>query len=220
MLQRIPLAYSIYSYRSLPLMRLRLSCVNPEKYKPSPRHFLLFRTTRSSRRNISATFAPKSIHKRARERTVRFTQKRKNVGEKSTWLSFARRRGSAGKGTEIPSFFSPCSTPLLLSWTPAGGVIRTQTITERRKIKWDRIMCTREKEPEGSRSLAHGSYSCRCRFVQKCFVSRIHARTRPRLSICVFLFTRKRGTRGLSASVVVTDFTESRGTTERASTRL
>lgn len=45
------------------------------------------------------------MHKRARERTVRFAQKRKNIGEKSTWLSFARRRGSAEKGTEIPSFF-------------------------------------------------------------------------------------------------------------------
>ena len=58
-------------------------------------------------------------------------------------------------------------------------------------------MCTREKDPEGPRSLAHGSYSCRCRLGIKVFrITSTSARARRdgRVSgVRVFLFTRNRG---------------------------
>ena len=64
-------------------------------------------------------------------------------------------------------------------------------------------MCTREKDPEGPRSLAHGSYSCRCRLGIKVFcITSTRARTtrQPRLSFYTKPWT-------LLARLLVTGFT-------------
>lgn len=169
-------------------MRLRLSCVNSGKYNAT----FFYSAPPDRVEEIYRQRLPPNQYTIERVNVLCVLHRSARTSVKNL-LDFRLREDEEAleKGRKFLLFFSPCSTPLLLSWTPAGGVIRTQTITERRKIKWDRIMCTREKEPEGSRSLAHGSYSCRCRFVQKCFVSRIHARTRQRLSICVSSFLRE-----------------------------